>query len=77
METLVSILVGVTNSYENLTQHFQKVQQQMGIKEFIPLADASSGTMSKLAQFVSESISSQSKALGSGSAGKVKKDVIF
>lgn len=76
MESVVSILVGVG---EGVHSYLSNVKSEMGMMEFIPLKDATAGTMSKLAHFVSQSISSQSKALGSGTHGSVgiSKEITF
>lgn len=65
LESLVTILVGVgvdasTNTY------LEDFKNQVGFTQYVALKDASSSTMAKLAKFVSQSISSQSSALGTG-----------
>jgi uncharacterized protein YegL len=76
LESIVSILVGVNivdSSVKNALDQFQK---DAGFTSFIPLADASKSTLAKLAKFVSHSISSQSKSLGSGQAAPIQSLVI-
>lgn len=65
IESLVTILVGV-NVDQGLNQELQKFKDDVGFTQYVGLCDANSKTLAKLAKFVSESISSQSSALGTG-----------
>lgn len=65
LESLVTILVGVgvdasTNSY------LEDFKNEVSFTQYVGLKDANASTMAKLAKFVSQSISSQSSALGTG-----------
>lgn len=64
LESLVSVLIGV-----NAAQYRQKLidfQRDAGLTQYIDAGDVTKGKLAKLAQFVSQSVSSQSQALGTG-----------
>jgi len=67
LESLVTILVGIKSSSE-LNVYLTGFKNDIGFDQYVDLADASAATLSKLAKFVSKSISSQSQALGTGQA---------
>lgn len=62
LESLVSILIAVGANNQALSDF----NTQAGFTQYVELKDANKKTLAKLAQFVSQSISSQSQALGSG-----------
>lgn len=70
LESLTTILVGVTNDDKNLNQYLQEVKDDCGVDQYISIGTASPGKLAKLAQFVSQSISSTSKAVGTGNASQ-------
>ena len=47
-------------------QALQGFTAQAGVDQYVDVADATPGTLAKLARFVSHSISSQSQSLGTG-----------
>jgi hypothetical protein len=65
LESITVILVGVTNA-PGLDAYLQDFKDRAGITQYISIGDATPGKIAKLAQFVSQSISSTSAALGSG-----------
>lgn len=65
LESHLSILIGIDTGYSAQTALAQ-YQQDTGIDQFIYAGDATPGKLAKLAQFVSQSISSTSQALGTG-----------
>ena len=67
LESLSFILIGVTGDV-NLNTYLQTVKDEGGFDSYISIGTASPGKIAKLAQFVSQSISSTSSALGSGKA---------
>jgi len=69
MESLISILIGVGIA-PYTKQALDRFKNEAGLTHFIELKDASKNSLAKLAAFVSKSISSQSNALGSGSASR-------
>lgn len=68
LESILLILVGVTNDDVNLNMYLQTVKDDAGCDQYISIGRATPGKIAKLAEFVSQSISSTSSALGSGKA---------
>jgi uncharacterized protein YegL len=68
LESLVSILIGV-NARDHLAT-LQNYQRETGITSFIDAGEATPAKLAKLGEFISQSISSQSQALGSGGASQ-------
>ncbi|MFA6131429.1 MAG: hypothetical protein WC730_04200 [Patescibacteria group bacterium] len=64
LESLVSVLIGINAArYKTTLENFQR---NAGITQYIDAGQATKGKLAKLAQFVSQSVSSQSQALGTG-----------
>jgi len=70
LESINLILVGVTNDDKNLDAYLQKFVTDAGITQYVSIGDATPGKIARLAQFVSQSISSTSAALGSGATSQ-------
>lgn len=68
LESITLILVGVTNDDNNLDAYLQDFVTRAGITQYVSIGRATPQKIAKLAQFVSQSISSTSAALGSGAA---------
>jgi hypothetical protein len=66
VESLRSVLIGVNDTDPRLKVCLEDFQKAAGIDEYVSIGDATAGKLAKLAQFVSQSVSSQSQALGSG-----------
>jgi hypothetical protein len=66
LESHLSILIGIDTGYSGSKGILQQYQTDTGIDQFIWAGDATPGKLAKLAQFVSQSISSTSQALGTG-----------
>ena len=66
LESLVTILIGVNVQNPSIASHLQTLAREAGFTKYVQLKDASPATLAKLAQFVSQSISSQSQSLGTG-----------
>ncbi len=66
LESITLILVGVTNDDTNLDTYLQDFKDRAGITQYISIGKATPSKIAKLADFVSQSISSTSAALGSG-----------
>lgn len=66
LESLLLILVGVTNDDVSLNTYLQTVKDDGGFSQYVSIGKATPGKIAKLADFVSQSISSTSTALGSG-----------
>lgn len=64
LESLVTVLVGINAmEYQNELMVFQT---EAGLDQYIDVGEVTSGKLAKLADFVSQSISSQSLAIGTG-----------
>lgn len=68
LESLLTILVGVTNDNQSLNHYLQTVKDEAGFDQYISIGSATPGRIAKLAEFVSQSISSTSSSLGTGKA---------
>jgi hypothetical protein len=73
IESIITILVGVKDPNEpdaawaqHVSEKLKKFMDEGGLSQYIEAGDATPETLAKLANFVSESISSQSQALGTG-----------
>lgn len=66
MESHYSILIGIDTGYSGDKPALQAFQTDAGMDQFIWAGEATKGKLAKLAQFVSQSISSTSQALGTG-----------
>lgn len=64
IESLITVLVGINaTDYKDVLEEFKN---EANLTQFIDAGDATEQKLAKLAEFVSESISSQSQSLGSG-----------
>lgn len=64
IESLITVLIGINaREYKSELEFFQK---DTGIDKYIDAGDVTKGKLAKLAEFVSQSVSSQSQALGTG-----------
>lgn len=64
LESMISILIGV-NAKEHEAK-LMKFKADAGIDHYVDIADATPESLAKLAQFISQSVSSQSQAMGTG-----------
>lgn len=64
--SLLTIVIGINSGDAGYSRHLQIFKDEAELSQFVDVGDASAGKLAKLAQFVSQSISSQSKALGTG-----------
>ncbi|MEK7628296.1 MAG: vWA domain-containing protein [Patescibacteria group bacterium] len=64
LESLVSVLVGINTS--SCARELDQFRQDAGLTQYIDVGDVTRGKLAKLADFVSQSVSSQSQALGTG-----------
>jgi len=65
LESMVSILIGVNVHDSEVGRYLQQFQMDAGFTQYIELDKADAKTLARLAEFVSQSISAQSQALGS------------
>lgn len=66
LESIRTILVGVTNDDNSLNSYLQSVKDDTGFDQYVSIGSATPQKIAKLADFVSQSISSTSSALGTG-----------
>lgn len=68
LQSILLILIGVTadDSDTNLDTYLRTFKDDAGITQYVAIGKATPGKVAKLAEFVSQSISSTSKALASG-----------
>jgi hypothetical protein len=69
MESITVVLVGITGN-QGVIQILNDWQKAVGITQFVDVGDVTPGKLAKLANFVSQSISSTSAALGTGQGSK-------
>jgi uncharacterized protein YegL len=63
LESILLILVGVTNDDVKLNTYLQTVKDDCGCDQYVSIGRATPGRVAKLAEFISQSISSTSSAL--------------
>ena len=68
LESLMVILIGVNIQNQHYSKKLQDFRDEAGITQYIELPNVTPSSLAKLADFISKSISSQSKSLGSGAA---------
>lgn len=64
IESIMTILVGI--NAQKATSYLSKFQKDANLQQYVDAGNADSKTLAKLANFVSQSISSQSQSLGTG-----------
>ena len=65
---MISILIGINAS--DCARLLSEFQREAGMTQFIDAGDTTPPKLAKLAAFVSQSVSSQSAALGTGGPSK-------
>lgn len=73
--SIVSVLVGI-NDNGGLNSYLTNFKNEANLTQYVSLGDATAGKLAHLANFVSKSISSQSKSLSSG-IPMASNDLIF
>ena len=66
LESLVSILIGVNVQDQSVAHYLKAFYKDAGFSQYVEIDNADTKTLANLAQFVSQSISAQSQALGTG-----------
>ncbi len=66
LESLLSVLIGVNVSDRAVGGYLQDLKTDAGFTQYVEIGKADAKTLSKLADFVSRSISAQSRSLGTG-----------
>jgi hypothetical protein len=64
LESLLTVLIGINAA--QFQDKLEEFRREAGLDQYIDAGDATPGRLAKLAAFVSQSISSQSAALGTG-----------
>ncbi len=64
VESMVSVLVGI--NAEHYRDELEEFKREVGFTQYVDAGEATRGRLAKLADFVSQSVSSQSQALGTG-----------
>ena len=70
LESIVSILIGVNIQDVEASRQLRQFHVAAGFTQYIELDKADTKTLARLAQFMSQSISAQSQALGTGGASQ-------
>ncbi len=70
LESIITMLIGVNTTKPDVKLALQEYADEAGFTQYVNVGEASAQNLSKLAGYVSKSISSQSQALGSGSASQ-------
>ena len=68
LESMLSVLIGVNVADKSVSKYLKKFSKTAGFNNSIELTSATEKTLTKLAEFVSQSISLQSRSLGQGTA---------
>jgi hypothetical protein len=69
LESIMPVLIGVGlggDASQGLDRYLQGLKDEAGFQQYIFINDASAGKLAKLGGFISQSVSSQSQALGTG-----------
>ncbi len=67
LESVMSLLIGVgVGAYQGVADALDEFKNDAGLNQYVEIKDANEKTLAKLADFISQSVSSQSQALGSG-----------
>jgi uncharacterized protein YegL len=70
LESIVSVLIGVNVNNLQVSSYLKQFQVDAGFTQYVELDNADAKTLARLAEFVSQSISAQSQALGTGGASQ-------
>ncbi len=70
LESIRSILVGVNTKIPRVKDYLMEYKDHAGFDQYIDIDDADANSLAKLANFISQSISNQSQALGTGGPSK-------
>jgi hypothetical protein len=70
LESITTVLIGVNTDAGGLNKYLSDFKDDVGITQYVAIGDASEGALAKLGGFISQSVSSQSQALGTGGPSK-------
>ena len=71
LESLISILIGVNVQDARIGAYLQDFKNEAGFTQYVELDQADAKALARLADFVSRSISAQSKSLGTGGSSQI------
>ena len=71
LESIQVVLIGITGGDSGVYDELQKFQTNVGIDKYINIDDATPSELAKLADWISQSVSSTSTALGTGQPSKL------
>jgi uncharacterized protein YegL len=77
MESIRTILIGINDTNPHFKQKLEEFRQEAALDEYLSMGDVTEKKLAKLAQFVSQSISSTSQALGTGQPSQPIDDFKF
>lgn len=66
LESITAVLIGINDSDPSLKSYLDSFKNEAGFTQYVSVGDATPKKLAKLGKFVSQSISSQSQALGTG-----------
>lgn len=70
LESVLSILIGVNITQPSVGKALKEFKDEAGFTQYVELNQSDTGTLARMANFVSQSVSSQSQALGTGGPSK-------
>lgn len=70
LESINTILIGINDTDPHFKQRLEEFRKEAEIDQYVSVGEVTKGKLAKLAQFVSQSISSTSQALGTGQASQ-------
>lgn len=70
LESIMPVLIGVNTAASGLNSYFDAFKTEAGFQQYVAIGQANEKSLAKLGGFISQSISSQSQALGSGGPSK-------
>jgi hypothetical protein len=73
LESFTAILIGVNDSYDRAT--LKQYQVESTIDEYKSIGDATPGSIAKVAQFISKSLSTASQSLGGGTSKQLSSNI--
>ena len=76
LESVVSLLIGVNVQDSEASRYLRQFHLEAGFTQYVELDKADTKTLARLAEFVSQSISAQSQALGTG-GGTSPQSLVF
>lgn len=70
LESIMPVLIGVNVTTGGLNQYLDAFKNEAGFQQYVAIGQATEKELAKLGGFISQSMSSQSKALGTGGASQ-------